>query len=201
MWSLFGIMLKNGISGICFALVLTSLLLHSHYLDFFPGKHSHSQETLYEDIVCQNYVARNSVKDVIALSTVLKRMNVTRKCFNLTIFLCHWFSSIIIFFKQKNTFGYTVPPFFIQGNCCNNLTTTVIPFFIVSKSSVGKAVSKKPLYHIFLRTPLPRYWRRHNLQSPQKLFFQACLDYISVGCSLCTDHVLIKQYGFKMQGK
>ena len=41
----------------------------------------------------------------------------------------------------------------------------------------------------------------HNLRSPQKLFFQTCLNYISLGFFLCIDQFLIKHYGFKMQGK
>ena len=87
-----------------------------------------------------------------------------------------------------------------QGNYCNNLATRLIPFFIVSKSLVGETVSN-PSYHIFLRSPLPRYRWRHNVRSPQKLFFQTCLNYISLGCSLYTDQFLIGHYGFKMQGK
>ena len=41
-----------------------------------------------------------------------------------------------------------------------------------------------------------------NLRSPENLFFQTCLNYISLACSLCTEQFfLIGQYGFKMQGK
>ena len=36
----------------------------------------------------------------------------------------------------------------------------------------------KPSYHIFIRTPLPRYRWHHNLRSAQKLFFQTCLNCI-----------------------
>ena len=60
---------------------------------------------------------------------------------------------------------------------------------------------RKPPYHIFLRTPLPRYWWRHNLRSPQKLFSQICLNYISLGCSLGTNQFLINHYGLKMHGR
>ena len=59
----------------------------------------------------------------------------------------------------------------------------------------------KPSYHIFIRTPLPRYRWHHNLRSAQKLFFQTCLNCISLGCSLCTDQCLIEHYDSKMQGK
>ena len=76
---------------------------------------------------------------------------------------------------------------------------------IIRGGSRAAATSKmerwKPSYHIFLKTPLPRYWLRHNLYSPQKLFFQTRLNYISLGCCLRTDKCLIKYYGFKMQGK
>ena len=34
-----------------------------------------------------------------------------------------------------------------QGKCCNNLAARVIPFFIVSKSSVGKTILKTFLPH------------------------------------------------------
>ena len=34
-----------------------------------------------------------------------------------------------------------------QGNYCNNLATKAIPFFIVSKSSVGKTISKTVIPH------------------------------------------------------
>ena len=59
----------------------------------------------------------------------------------------------------------------------------------------------KPSYHIFIRTPLPRHRWHHNLRSAQKLFFQTCLNCISLGCSLCTDQCLIEHYDSKMQGK
>ena len=87
-----------------------------------------------------------------------------------------------------------------QGNYWNNLATRVIPFFIISKSSVGEAISKTVLPH-FLMTSLSRYRWRHNLRSAQNLLFQTCLNYIVLGCSLCTNQLLIKHYGFKMQGK
>ena len=60
---------------------------------------------------------------------------------------------------------------------------------------------RKPSYHIFLTTQLPRYQWHHNLMWSQKLFFQICLNYISLGCSFCTEQFLIKHYGFKTQGK
>ena len=48
---------------------------------------------------------------------------------------------------------------------------------------------------------MPRYWWRQNLRSAQKIFSQTCLNYILLGCSLCTDKFLIKRYGFKIRGK
>ena len=60
---------------------------------------------------------------------------------------------------------------------------------------------RKPSYHIFQTTQLPRYRWRHNLLWPQKLFFQTCLNYTSLGCSLCTDQFLINYHGFRMLGK
>ena len=87
-----------------------------------------------------------------------------------------------------------------QGSYCNNLATGVIPFFIISKSLADGAISKTVLPHFF-NYPLPRYRWRHYLQSPQKLLFETCLNFISSGCSSCTNQFLIKYYGFKMQGK
>ena len=52
-----------------------------------------------------------------------------------------------------------------QGNYSNNLATRVIPFFIVSKSSVGEIILKT-FHHIFRKTPLPRYRWRHNSWPP-----------------------------------
>ena len=43
------------------------------FRNLFSEKHSHSQEKLYEDIVCKTYVAHNSVEDVIALSAIQKK--------------------------------------------------------------------------------------------------------------------------------
>ena len=80
-----------------------------------------------------------------------------------------------------------------QGNYCN-------PFFIVSKSSVDETILKTVLPH-FSNNQLPRYRWRHNLLWPQKLFFQTCLNYTSLGCFLCTDQFLINYHGFRIQGK
>ena len=60
---------------------------------------------------------------------------------------------------------------------------------------------RKPFCHIFLRTPLSRYWCSQNLRSLQKLFFQICLNHRSLGYFLCTDKFSRKHYGFIMQGK
>ena len=43
------------------------------FRNLFPEKHSHSQEELYEDIVCKTYVAHNSMEDVTTLSAILKK--------------------------------------------------------------------------------------------------------------------------------
>ena len=46
--------------------------------NLFSEKHLCWPEKLYEDIVCKTYVAYNSVEDVIALSAILKKVNVTK---------------------------------------------------------------------------------------------------------------------------
>ena len=48
------------------------------FRNLFPEKHSPSQEKLYEGIVCKTYVVHSSMEDVIALSTILKTVNVTK---------------------------------------------------------------------------------------------------------------------------
>ena len=88
-----------------------------------------------------------------------------------------------------------------QKKYCNNLATRVISFFIVSTSSVGESKNRPTTFFQVFLTPSPRYWWRQNLQSLQKIFFQTCSSYISLGCSLCTDQFLIKHYGFKIQAK
>ena len=40
-----------------------------------------------------------------------------------------------------------------QGNYCNNLASKVIPFFIISKSSVDERISKTVLPH-FSKDPI-----------------------------------------------
>ena len=52
------------------------------------------------------------------------------------------------FLASSQMLGY-----YKQGNYCNNLATGVIPFFIVSKSSVDKAISKTILPH-FSKDPV-----------------------------------------------
>ena len=107
---------------------------------------------------------------------------------------------MLVYYLFLSSFPYLFLARHRQGKYCNNLSTRVIPFFVVSKSSVGETILETVLPH-FLGTPLPRYRWRHNLRSPQQFLFQTCLNYISLGCSLCTDQFLIKHYGFKMQGK
>ena len=87
-----------------------------------------------------------------------------------------------------------------QGNYCNNFATRIVSFFL-SRNHQEVKQFPKPSHHIFLETPSLRYWWGHSLRSPQKLYVQTCLNYISLKCSLCTDQFLIKAYRFKMQGK
>ena len=48
---------------------------------------------------------------------------------------------------------------------------------------------------------MSRSWWRHNLRSPQKLFFQICLNYISLGFFLCTDQFFNKTLWLQNAGK
>ena len=68
--------LKKCIGRICFTFGFVDIL--PLFRIFFPEKHSRSQEKLYEDIVCKTYVVHNSMVDVVALSAILKEVNVTK---------------------------------------------------------------------------------------------------------------------------
>ena len=76
MWSIFEMVLKKCIGRICFTFGFVDIL--PLFRIFFPEKHSRSQEKLYEDIVCKTYVVHNSMVDVVALSAILKEVNVTK---------------------------------------------------------------------------------------------------------------------------
>ena len=66
-----------------------------------PDKHSHSQEKLYEDIACKTYVAHNLMEDVIALSAILKKVNVTKTMLQPYSFLLSWVEQYTRFLSDK----------------------------------------------------------------------------------------------------
>ena len=85
-------------------------------------------------------------------STLLKRMNIDIwvSWYIKSTFYKRFINWIKIFLKSEAVTGKTP---FRQGNYCNNLATRVIPFFIVSKSSVGETISKAILPH-FSKDPV-----------------------------------------------
>ena len=102
--------------------------------------------------------------------------------------------------KPKQTKVYFIMKIYRQGKYCNNLATRVIPYFIVSKSSVGKTILKTVLPH-FSKDPVAQIPMTSQFMVNPKFLFQTCLNYTLLGCSLCTDKFLIKYYGFKIKGK
>ena len=76
-----------------------------------------------------------------------------------------------------------------QVNNCNNLASRVILFVIVSKSSVGQTISNTVLPH-FSKNPVAQIPMTSLSTVTTKIVFQTCLNYMSFGCSLCTDQFL-----------
>ena len=91
-----------------FALVLKALFIYLHYLEIVFHKKSHLQEKSFEEIVFRTFVVRNSLKNVILLSIILKKLNLgKKKCFHFAAFICHELSIIMnICHTQGNQFGY-----------------------------------------------------------------------------------------------
>ena len=85
-----------------------------------------------------------------------------------------------------------------QRNYCNNLATTKIPVFVVSKLSVGETFSKTVLPH-FSKKPVAKIMMTSYFMVPTNHYFSKHTNYISLGCSLWTDQFLIKHYVFKIE--